>query len=130
MPTKREIMVPGLSPPISHYCDATVWGDTVYISGAAPVDGQGNLVGKDDVAAQCRQVLTNLGACLKAAGTDFAHVLKVTVYLTNVDDRHKINPVRQEFFGNAKPASTLIEISRLAFPGMKIEIECVAGIPK
>jgi len=130
MTVKREIMVPGLSAPISHYCDATVWGDLVFVSGAAPVDSAGKLVGTDDVAAQCRQVLANLGACLKAAGSDFAHVLKVTVYLTNVHDRHKINPVRQEFFGAAKPASTLIEVSRLAFPGMKIEIECVAGIPR
>lgn len=127
---KREITAPGLAPPISHYCDATVWGDLLFVSGCAPLDAAGNLVGGEDAAEQCRQVLKNLGACLKAGGSDFAHVLKVTVYLTDVDDRSKINPVRREFFGAAKPASTLIEISRLAIPGMKVEIECIAGIPR
>jgi 2-iminobutanoate/2-iminopropanoate deaminase len=53
----------------------------------------------------------------------------VTVYLTDVDDRPKINPVRQEVFGDARPASTLVEVSRLAVPGAKVEIEAVALIP-
>ncbi len=66
---------------------------------------------------------------LKAAGASFADVLKVTVYLTDVDDRTKINPVRQRYFGDARPASTLIEVSRLAIPGMKVEVEAVVGLP-
>jgi 2-iminobutanoate/2-iminopropanoate deaminase len=53
----------------------------------------------------------------------------VTVYLTDVDDRSLINPVRQEFFGTSRPASTLIEVSALAIPGMKVEIEAVVGLP-
>ena len=52
-----------------------------------------------------------------------------TVYLTNIDDRTKINPVVQEFFEDTRPASTLIGVSELAFPGMLVEIEAVAGIP-
>ena len=54
---------------------------------------------------------------------------RVTVYLTDVDDRPKINPVRQEFFGDTRPASTLIEVSRLAIPGIKIEVEAIARVP-
>ena len=54
---------------------------------------------------------------------------RVTVYLTDVDDRPKINPVRQEFFGDTRPASTLIEVSRLAIPGAKIEVEAIARVP-
>ena len=50
----------------------------------------------------------------------FADVLKVTVYLTDVEDRVKINPVRQRYFGNTKPASTLVEVSKLAVPGMLV----------
>jgi enamine deaminase RidA (YjgF/YER057c/UK114 family) len=65
---------------------------------------------------------------LKAAGIGFSDVLKVTVYLTDVADRTVINPVRQEYFGAARPASTLIGVAQLAVPGMKIEIEAVAGI--
>jgi enamine deaminase RidA (YjgF/YER057c/UK114 family) len=65
---------------------------------------------------------------LDAAGASFGDILKVTVYLTDVRDRAAINPVRQEFFGAARPASTLIGVAALAVPGMKIEIEAVAGL--
>ncbi len=63
---------------------------------------------------------------LAAAGAGPADVVKVTVFLTDIDDRPLINPVRQAFFGEARPASTLVEISRLAVPGAKIEVEAVA----
>jgi enamine deaminase RidA (YjgF/YER057c/UK114 family) len=68
-------------------------------------------------------------AVLKEAGCRFEDVVKVTVYLTDVDDRPKINPARQEVFGDARPASTLVEVSRLAVPGAKVEIDAVALIP-
>ena len=60
------------------------------------------------------------------AGATFADVLKVTVYLTDINDRPLINPVRQEFFGASGRASTLVEVSALAIPGAKVEIEAVA----
>ena len=66
---------------------------------------------------------------LSAAGCSFADVVKVTTFLVNVDDRPAINPVRMEFFGDARPASTLIEVSALAVPGALLEIEAVAAIP-
>ena len=86
-------------------------------------------MGGDDVAAQARKTLENMDLILKAAGASFADVLKVTVYLTDVNDRQAINPVRKVFFGDARPASTLIGVNELAIPGMKIEIEAVAGLP-
>jgi 2-iminobutanoate/2-iminopropanoate deaminase len=81
------------------------------------------------VTAQARTVHDYLGAALNAAGTDFAHVLKVTVFLTNASDRHAVNDVRKEYFGPALPASTLIEVSALAIEGLLVEIEAIAGIP-
>lgn len=54
---------------------------------------------------------------------------EVTVFLTDVDDRPLINPVRQEVFGETRPASTLVEISRLAVPGARIEVEAIAVVP-
>jgi 2-iminobutanoate/2-iminopropanoate deaminase len=127
---RKEIRVEGLNPPISHYTDAVRFGDLLFISGVAPLDETLNLVGGDDVVAQARQVSANLAKVLEAAGAGFADVLKVTVYLTDVDDRAKINPVRQEFFGAARPASTLIGVAALALPGMKIEVEAVAGLTR
>jgi 2-iminobutanoate/2-iminopropanoate deaminase len=126
---RREIRIDGLADPISHYTDAVVAGDLLFVSGLIGVDRHGALVGGDDVAAQARQVFVNMRAVLDEAGCRFEDVVKVTVYLTDVDDRPKINPVRQEVFGDARPASTLVEVSRLAVPGAKVEIEAVALIP-
>lgn len=126
---RQEYTVEGLNPPISHYTDAVRYGDVLYVSGCGPLDADMNLVGGNDVAAQTRQVLTNLQKILEAAGASFADILKVTVYLTDVNDREKINPVRREFFGDAKPASTLIGVAALAIPGMKVEIEAIVGMP-
>ena len=125
----RRSASPALAEPISHYTDAVRAGELLFVSGFVPVDGEGRLVGGDDVVAQARQVLANLGAVLAAAGATFADVVKVTVYLTDIADRARINPVRQEAFGDARPASTLVEVSALAFPGAKLEIEAVALIP-
>ncbi len=66
---------------------------------------------------------------LAAAGAGFADVVKVTVFLADVDDRQAVNTVRQEVFGEHRPASTLVEISRLAIPGALIEVEAVALVP-
>jgi reactive intermediate/imine deaminase len=129
MSAREEIRVDGLMEPISHYTDAVRLGNLLFVSGAAPVDGDGNLVGGDDVLAQTRQVLTNLGTVLEAAGASFRDIAKVTVYVTDMADRERVNIARQEFFGDTRPASTLVEISRLAIDGMKVEIEAVAGIP-
>jgi 2-iminobutanoate/2-iminopropanoate deaminase len=123
---REEFRVEGLSEPISHYTDAVRGGDLLFVSGCVSVDERGELVGGDDVVAQARQVFRNIGAVLDAAGCSFADVVKVTVYLTDIDDRPLVNPVRQEVFGDARPASTLVEISRLAVPGAKIEVEAVA----
>jgi reactive intermediate/imine deaminase len=128
MADREEIRVPELGTPISHYTDAVRVGELLFISGCVPTDGQGNVVGGDDVTAQARKVFENIGAILAAAGATYADVARVTVYLTDVDDRPKINPVRQEFFGDTKPASTLIEVSRLAIPGIKIEVEAIARV--
>lgn len=126
---RQEYRVEGMMAPISHYADAVRAGDLLFVSGVVPVDGQGRLVGGDDVVSQARAVFENMRRVLAAAGAGPGDVVKVTVFLTDVDDRPRINPVRQEFFGEARPASTLVEVSRLAIPGAKIEVEAVAVLP-
>jgi 2-iminobutanoate/2-iminopropanoate deaminase len=125
---RQEFVVEGVAPPISHYCDAVRFGDLLFISGVPPTDAKGKLVGGEDVVEQTRQVFRNMKLVLDAAGASFADILKVTVYLLDVNDRTKINPVRKEYFGAARPASTLIGVSELAIPGMKVEIEAVVGL--
>jgi 2-iminobutanoate/2-iminopropanoate deaminase len=125
--TRREIAVEGLAEPLSHYTDAVAAGDTLYVSGIVPVDAEGAVVG-EEVVAQARQVFAIMGRVLAAAGAEPADVVKVTIYLLDVDHRPLINPVRQEFFGAARPASTLVEVSRLAVPGALLEVEAVAHL--
>jgi 2-iminobutanoate/2-iminopropanoate deaminase len=124
---RQEIKGEGTGEAISHYTDAVRFGDLLFISGVMPVDAAGKVVGGDAVT-QVRQVFKNMAAILKAAGAGFGDVLKVTVYLTDVADRPRINPVRQEVFGKTRPASTLIGVKELALPGMKVEIDAVAGL--
>lgn len=125
---RQEIRVDLLNEPLSHYTDAVRWGDLLFVSGVAPLDRAGRLVG-DSAAGQTRQIFENMKLILDAAGTTFGEVVRVTVYLTDVNDRAAINPIRQEYFGAARPASTLIEVAGLAVPGMKVEIEAVFGLP-
>jgi 2-iminobutanoate/2-iminopropanoate deaminase len=126
---RQEIRVEGLAEPISHFTDAVRAGDLVFVSGIVGVDGEGRLVG-GDVVAQTRQVLDNMRTVLAAAGCGFGDVVKVTVFLTDIRDRPLINPLRQKAFGAARPASTLVEVPRLAVDGAKVEIECVALVPR
>jgi 2-iminobutanoate/2-iminopropanoate deaminase len=127
--SREEIRVDGLAEPISHFTDAVRAGDLLFVSGVVAVDRDGRLVGGDDVVAQTRQVFENIRAVLAAAGCSFEDVVKVTIFLTDADERPLINPVRQEVFGTARPASTLVEVPRLAVEGARVEIECVAVVP-
>lgn len=126
---REELMLDGMAPPVSHYCDAVRFGDLLFISGMVGVDGNGKVIGEGDAARQTRQIFENMGRVLSAFGAGFGDVLKVTVFLTDIDDRARINPVRREFFGAARPASTLVEVSRLVRPELLVEIEAVVGLP-
>jgi 2-iminobutanoate/2-iminopropanoate deaminase len=130
MGSRKEIRVPGMAEPISHFTHVVTAPPLVFVSGCVATDADGKLVGGADVVAQTRQVHKNLERCLAAAGATFADVCKVTVFVKNIDDREKINTVRKEFFGASRPASTLVEISRFARDGMLVEIEAIAVLPE
>ena len=128
MSKRVEIRVPELAEPISHYTDAVRAGELLFVSGCVPVDGEGRIV-PGDVVAQTRQVFANIEAVLQAAGAGVGDVVKLTVFLVDIDDRPAVNTVRQAIFGDVRPASTLVEVSKLAVPGARIEIEAVALLP-
>ena len=127
---RQEIRVPGMPEPISHFTHVVRAGRLVFVSGCVASDEQGRTVGGGDIVAQTRQVHENIKRCLAAAGATFADVCKVTVFLKNVADREKVNTVRQAYFGAHRPASTLLEISRLVRDDLLIEIECTAVLPE
>jgi reactive intermediate/imine deaminase len=115
-----------LPQPISHYTDAVIADDWVWISGLLALDKDGVLVGGDDVIAQAERVHENLEAVLRKAGAGFEDVVKVTVYLLRIEDRAAVNIVRKRFFGDSRPASTLVQVSALVMPGALLEIDAVA----
>jgi 2-iminobutanoate/2-iminopropanoate deaminase len=120
---------PGLSTPTgySHVVSAT-GGRTIYISGQVAFDAKGQLVGKGDLAAQTRQVFANLDTALKAAGATFNDVVKTNYYMLDASQVQVIREVRSQYFTKALPASTLVQVGRLANPDFLVEIEVVAVV--
>lgn len=103
-------------------------GQTIYVAGQLPYDGNGNLVGLGDIKAQTRRVFENVRKIVEAGGGTMDDVVKLTVFVTDVRFREPYGEVRTEFFGPNPPASTLVQISNLAVPGALIEIEAVAAL--
>lgn len=126
---REEIRAEALHAPIGHYTDAVRFGDLLFLSGCGPTNERLEVVGGEDAGAQARQVYANIKAVLEAAGAGPQDVLSVTTYLTDVEDRAKVEPVRREFFGETRPASATIVVSVLAVPGARVEVQAVAGIP-
>lgn len=101
-------------------------GKTVYVSGQIALDKDGNLVGAGDMKAQAEQVFKNLQAALAAAGATFADVVKMNTYTTDMSQASAIREVRARYFGDAAPASTLVQVVHLARPELMLEIEVIA----
>jgi len=120
---------PGLSTPTGYSHVVSVRGGrTIYIAGQVAFDAQGQLVGKGDLAAQTRQVFANLETALKASGATFANVVKTNYYLRDASQVAIVREIRSKYFTSELPASTLIEVPRLAQPDFLIEIEVVAVV--
>jgi 2-iminobutanoate/2-iminopropanoate deaminase len=119
-----------LPEPISHYADAVVADGWIWISGTLPLDASGAVVGGSDVVAQAERVHEIIQALLEKAGAGFEDVVKVTVYLLRIEDRAAVNTVRRRFFGESRPASTLVEVSAFVVPGAFLEIDVVARQPE
>jgi reactive intermediate/imine deaminase len=104
-------------------------GRTIYIAGQVAFDNSGKVVGKGDFAAQATQVFENLKLALAAAGATFENVVKVNTYVTDMSHLPTLREIRVKYYGKIAPASTLVEIGRLAHPDLMIEIEAVAVVP-
>ncbi len=102
----------------------------VYVSGMLARDSSGKIVGPGDIRAQTHQCLRNIQTVLEMEGGRLEHIVKVTVFIRNMDDFKAIHEVRIQYFsGDGVPASTMVEISRFTEPDALIEIEAVAAVP-
>lgn len=101
-------------------------GDLLFLSGQAAIDEQGNVVGVGDFDAQAEQVFRNLEKVLRAGGSDLQHVVKVTIYLTDMSRFPEIVRLRERYFTPPYPADTIVEVRSLALPELMLEIEAIA----
>jgi 2-iminobutanoate/2-iminopropanoate deaminase len=129
-PLQRIRLPEQLPEPISQYTDGVVADGWIWISGMLALDASGALIGGDDVVAQAERVHENIQAVLAKAGAGFEDVVKVTVYLRRIADRGAVNTVRRRFFGESRPASTLVEVSAFVLPDALVEIDAVARQPE
>jgi len=116
--------------PVANYKMATRMegGRLVYVSGQVAWDASGNIVGKGDVGAQARQTFRNLRQVLQAAGGDLGSLMKMTTYITRIEDRPAVAEARGEVFDGEVPASTLIVVKSLFHPDFLVEVEGIAVV--
>ena len=104
-------------------------GDLVFVSGTVAWGSDGKLVGAGDVYAQAKQTLANIEGYLREAGASLKDVVRTRIYLTDMSRWREVARAHREAFGDVRPASSMLEISRLAEPEMLVEIEAVAVLP-
>jgi enamine deaminase RidA (YjgF/YER057c/UK114 family) len=131
-PSIRRINPPELGDPpgYSQIVDVSA-SRLVFVAGQTALDRDGNVVGKNDFASQAEQVFENLGIALRASGCSAANLVKLTVFLTDMDNLARYREARNRFFASvtppAAPAVTLVEVSKLYGPDFLIEVEAIAA---
>ncbi len=125
----ERLTPPGSPVPRGPYSPAVRAGDFLFVSGQGPIDPASDQFSYGDIKHETRVTLNNIKRILEGCGATMADVVKVSVFLLDGRDFAAMNDVYTEFFGNAKPARTTVEV-KFANPRMKVEIDCIAYRPK
>ncbi len=130
---KQQIKTAKLAEPAGHFSQAIAIearGKLVFVSGMTARRADGSIVGVGDVEEQTRQVCENIKSALEAAGGAMDDVCRIDVHVRNIGDRERINKVRRNYWRAPPPASTMVEVSKLASPEFLVEISAIAVIDK
>ena len=122
---KKIIMTENAPKALGPYSQAIMVGNTLYVSGQIPFVPETMTLVSEDIQAQTRQSIENIKAIVNEAGGELSDIVKVYVFVKNIEDFDKINEVYAEYFSEAKPARALVEVARLP-RDVKIEIEAIA----
>ena len=101
-------------------------GKLLFISGQISIDPDGNIVGRGDFAAQCKQVFENMKLVLDKAGASYSDIVKINTYLTDLREYPTFAEIRGQYFAGNYPASTVVGVTGLAFEGAMLEVEAIA----
>lgn len=129
--SKQQVVSPELAVPNGHFAHATLApaeGRLLFISGMTARNVDGGVTGIGDVSAQTHQVCQNLRACVQQVGGDMDDIVRVDVYLRNMEDFAAVHDVRRLYFTGEPPASTMVEVSKFVNKDYLIEINAIAVI--